>query len=49
MSKIVGYKSGKLTSLEMFVCEVPYVMGYFCYTCNSTIHGKCPLTRMLFV
>lgn len=48
MSQIVGFKSGKLKSLERFVCEVPYVTGYFCYTCNSTIHGKSSLARIAF-
>ncbi|CAL8148330.1 unnamed protein product [Orchesella dallaii] len=40
MSAIVGYKSGKLRNLESYACERPYVVGFFCYTCNSTVHGS---------
>ncbi|ODN05205.1 hypothetical protein Ocin01_01496, partial [Orchesella cincta] len=40
MSSIVGYKSGKLRNLESYACEKPYVTGFFCYTCNSTVHGS---------
>jgi len=40
MSEMMGAKSNKLNSLEKFVLPGPNAVGWFCATCNLTIHGK---------
>ena len=36
----MGYKSGKLKSLEGYAVDQPFANGWFCYSCNLTIHGE---------
>ncbi|CAG7717555.1 unnamed protein product [Allacma fusca] len=40
LSVMVGFKSGKLKGVETYSIDQPYVNGWFCYSCNVTIHGS---------